>query len=155
MTQPVPRAVVEAFYRAYATRDAGKVAEFLDDDVEWTISGPVELLPFCGTHSGKAAVLDLIGRRVPEVFRVFSFVPEAVLIDGDRASTLARQLARRTDGGRVISFRVANFIRFRDGKVVENLSLLDTFDAVEQVLGHPIGQQLGRGAPADSDLIAV
>lgn len=155
MTQQVPRALVEAFYRAYATRDVKKVAEFIDDDVEWTISGPVELLPFCGTHSGKAAVLDLIGRRVPEVFRVFSFTPESVLVDGDRASTLTRQLARRTDDGRVISFRVANFIRFRDGMVVENLSLLDTFDAVEQVLGYPIGHQLGRGGLADGDLIAI
>ena len=59
MTAAVPRALVEAFYKAYAARDAAKVAEFLDDDVEWTISGPVDVLPFCGTRHGKAAVLDL------------------------------------------------------------------------------------------------
>jgi ketosteroid isomerase-like protein len=153
MTQPVLRDVVTAFYRAYATRDADQVADFLDNDVEWTISGPVELLPFCGTHSGKAAVLDLIRRRVPAVFRVFSFVPDAMLVDGDRACALTRQSARRADDGRVISFRVANFLRFRAGKVVENLSLLDSFDAVEQVLGHPLGLYDMRDA-AD-DLIAV
>jgi ketosteroid isomerase-like protein len=154
MNEPVSRAVVAAFYKAYATRDVQKIAKFLDDDVEWTISGPVELLPFCGTHYGKAAVLDLIGRQVPAVFRVFSFVPEAMLVDGDQASALNRQLARRADDGRVISFRVANFIRFRDGKVVENLSLLDSFDAVEQVLGHPLAVHDGR--PADAgDLFTV
>ena len=149
MTDPVPRSVVEAFYKAYAARDAEKIAEFLDDDVEWTISGPVDVLRFCGTHRGKAAVLDLIGRLVPEVLRVFSFVPDAMLVDGDQVATLNRQSARRTDDGRVISYRVANFMRFRDGKVVENLSLLDSFDAVEQVLGHPLavhdGQRGGRG----------
>jgi len=149
MTYAVPRSVVEAFYKAYAARDVEKIAEFIGDDVEWTISGPVDYLPFCGTHRGKTAVLDLIGRQVPAVLRVFSFVPDAILIDGDRVAMLNRQTARRTEDGRVISYRVANFIRFRDGKLIENLSLLDSFDAVEQVLGHPLavhaGHTAGRG----------
>ncbi len=154
MTNPVPRTVVEAFYKAYAERDAAKVAEFLDDDVEWTISGPVDVLPFCGTRHGKAAVLDLIERQVPAVFRVFSFVPDAMLVDGDRAATLNRLSATRNDDGRVISYRLSHFMRFRDGKVVENLSLIDSFDAVEQVLGHPLA--VHDGHPADEgDLIAV
>jgi ketosteroid isomerase-like protein len=152
MTKPVPRSVVEAFYKAYASRDAAKVGQFLADDVEWTISGPVDLLPFCGTHHGKAAVLDLIDWRVPEVFRIFSFVPDAILVDGDRVATLNRLSARGSDG-RTISYRLAHFMRFQDGKVVENLSLIDSFDAVEQVLGHPLAI---NGHPEhESDLIAV
>ena len=137
MSEPVTRAVVEAFYEAYAARDAKKVGEFLADDVEWTISGPVDVLHFCGTRQGKAAVLDLIERQVPEVFRVFSFVRDSMLLDGDRVATLNRLSARRSDG-RVISYRLAHFIRFHDGKVAENISLIDSFDAVEQVLGHPL-----------------
>jgi ketosteroid isomerase-like protein len=35
----VPRSVVEDFYKVYAARDVEKIAEFLADDVEWTISG--------------------------------------------------------------------------------------------------------------------
>ena len=50
---PVPRAVVEAFYRALADRDVGTLATYLDDDVVWTISGPVDILPFCGQRVGK------------------------------------------------------------------------------------------------------
>lgn len=155
MTDPVPRAVVEAFYMVYAARDADKIAEFLDDDVKWTISGPVDFLPFCGTHRGKADVLDLIKRQIPQVLRTFSFVPDAILIDGDQVAMLNRQSARRTADGRVISYRVANFIRFRDGKVVENVSLLDTFDAVEQVLGRAIAVHGSRHPPVEGDLIAV
>ena len=154
MTEAVPRAVVEAFYKAYAARDAEKIAEFLHDDVEWTISGPVDVLPFCGTHRGKAAVLDLIERLVPEVFRVFSFVPDAILVDGDQVATLNRLSAKRTIDGRVISYRLAHFLRFRDGKVIENLSLLDSFDAVEQVLGHPLTVARGRMAET-SNMVAV
>ena len=138
MIEAVPRPLVEAFYKAYATRDAKQIAPFIDDDVEWTISGPVGILPFCGTRHGKAAVLDLIGRLVPETFRVVSIVPSAMLIDGDRVATLNRVLATRRGDGRAISYRLSHFIRFHDGKVIENVSLIDSFDAAEQVLGHPL-----------------
>ena len=153
MADPVTRAVVEAFYRAYAAHDADKVAEFLDDDVEWTISGPVDVLPFCGTRHGKAAVLDLIERKVLEVFRIVSFVPDVMLLDGNQVATLIRLSARSRDG-RVISYRVTHFIRFRAGKVIRNLSIIDSFDAVEQVLGHPL--DLHEGDRRETcDLIAV
>ena len=138
MNSPVSRSVVEAFYKVYAARDVAKIAGYLDDEVEWTISGPVDLLPFCGMHRGKANVLDLIGRQVLAVRRVFSFVPDSIVIEGDQVGILSRLSARRTADNRVISYRVANFMRFRDGKVTENLSLLDSFDAVEQLLGHPL-----------------
>ena len=153
MNEPVTRATVEAFYRAYAERDAAKVAEFLDDDVEWTISGPVDVLPFCGTRHGKAAVVDMVERLVPAVFRIFNFVPDAMLVDGDQAATLSRLQARSGDG-RVISYRLAHFVRFRAGKIVRNLSIIDSFDAVEQVLGNPLDVHECEQREA-GDLIAV
>jgi ketosteroid isomerase-like protein len=106
--------------------------------VEWSISGPVEYLQFCGIHRGKADVVDLIRRQIPAVLRTFSFVPESIVVDGDQVAMLHRQSSRRALDGRVINYSVANFLRFRDDKVVQNLSLLDSFDAVEQVLGHRI-----------------
>jgi ketosteroid isomerase-like protein len=154
MAYSVPRNVVDAFYAAYAARDVARVADFLHGDVEWTISGPIDLLPFCGTHRGKAAVIDLIARQVPRVLQTFSFVPETILVDGDRMAMLNRQSARHTRDGRAISFRVANFMRFRDGKVVRNLSLIDSFDAVEQVLGHPLAAA-DREPAGEGDLVAV
>jgi ketosteroid isomerase-like protein len=146
--------VVDSFCKVYAVRDADKIGEFLHDDVEWAVSGPVEYLQFCGTHSGKANVVDLIKRRIPQVLRTFSFVPESVLVDGDQVAMLHRQSSRRAVDGRVINFRVANFLRFRDGKVVWNLSLLDTFDAVEQVLGHRLGIGNESGM-VEGDVVAI
>ena len=152
--EPVSRAVVEAFFKVYALRDADKVAEFIDDQVEWTISGPIEYLAFCGTHCGKQAVVDLIKVGVPQVLRVTSFVPEYILVDGDQVAALSRQTSRRASDGRAMNFRVANFMRFRRGKLVQNMSLIDTFDAVEQVLGVPLGVRAGIPASRD-DLVAV
>lgn len=155
MSTFVPRSVVEAFYQAYAARDTEKVAEFLDDEVEWTISGPVDLLPFCGIRRGKAAVLDTMERLVPEVFRIFSFVVDTVLIDGERVATLNRLAARRRDDDRVISYRLAHFLRFRGDKIVWNLSLIDSFDAVEQVLGVPLALHDGGAIEAQDNLVVL
>ncbi len=141
-TEPVSRAVVDAFYAAYIDRDVVRIAPFLDEDVKWTISGPVDVLPFCGTRHGKVAVLDLIERLVPESFHVFCFVPSAMLLDGDQVASLNRLWGKRTEDGRVISYRLAHFLRFRNSKVVENLSLIDSFDAAEQVLGRPLAAQV-------------
>lgn len=154
MTHPISREVLDAFYEAYFYHDAAKVAEFLHDDVSWTISGPVDVLPYCGVHRGKAAVCDLVGRLVPTVFRVFSFVRDSTVVDGDRVATLNRLSGRRCDNGRVISYRLAHFMRFRDGKVIENISVMDSFDAVEQMIGHALDVHDEHVADA-GDLVAV
>jgi ketosteroid isomerase-like protein len=138
MTEAVPRSVVEAFCAVYAVRDAEKIAAYLHDDVVWTISGPVDILNYCGTHRGKAAVTDLIARKVLSMFHVVSFTQESFLVDGNKVAMLHRRTAKRLADGKVISYRVANFLRFQDGKVIENLSLLDSFDAAEQMLGYSL-----------------
>ena len=154
MTYAVPRSLAQAFYEAYAVRDADRIAAFLHDDVEWTVSGPVDYLPFCGVHRGKASVVDLIRRRIPTVLRTYSFVAEVILVDGDQVAMLSRQSSRRAADDQVISYRVANHLRFRDGKVIKNLSLIDSFDAVEQLLGQQLA--VGGGVRAGDDrLVAV
>lgn len=143
MTDSISRELVEAFYAAYASQDTEKLSALLHDEVEWVISGPIDVLPFCGRFRGKAAVLDLAGRVVPSVYRVVSFTRESLVLDGDRAATLNRMLGRRRADGRIISYRLAHFLRFRDGKMIENVSLIDSFDAAEQMLGHSLDVQDG------------
>ena len=138
MTNAVSREMVDAFYAAYASHDTVRLAELLHDDVQWTISGPVSVLTYCGTRRGKAEVLDLVDRVIPGLFRVTGFVQDSVVVDGDRVATLNRLTARRCADGRVISYRLAHFIRYCDGKLIENVSLIDSFDAAEQMLGHPL-----------------
>ena len=149
----VSRAVVDAFYAAYSGRDFARLADFLADDVEWTISGPIDVLPFCGTQRGKIAVLKWLDRQVSGVFRAFSFKPAPMLVDGDQVARLNRVCAQRQLDGRVVSYRLAQFIRFRDNKVIEYVSIIDSFDAVEQVLGHTL--DVTGDIKVDDDLIAV
>ena len=136
MSEPVARGVVEDFYRALANRHMKTLAGYLDDAVTWTISGPVDILPFCGRRVGKAVVMKLLDRDIPTFLTGRRFIPNTMLVDGDSAAVLGKLMATMRDGGRVISYRIAHFIRFRNDKVVEYNSIIDSFDAAEQVLGH-------------------
>ena len=155
MTDPVARQVVEAFYRAVSMRDMDTLAGYLDDNVHWTISGPVDILPFCGQRVGKTVVMKLLGRDIPALLAGRRLVPTVMLVDGDRASVLGKLTATKREGGHAISYRTAHFMQFRDNKVVEYISIIDSFDAVEQVLGRALDVHDGRAATGENNLIAI
>ncbi len=142
MTDPVARSAAQAFYRAYVSRDPAQIAACLDDDVEWSIVGPVDLLPFCGQHRGKKAVIKLFTHLIPEIFEFRSFEPKEFLVDGDRAATFSRLSGVQRSTGRIISYRCAQFLRFREDKLVCFRAIIDSFDAAEQMIGRSIDLKL-------------
>jgi ketosteroid isomerase-like protein len=99
LKRAIPRAVVEAFYHALSIRDMDALARFLDDDVVWTISGPVDILPFCGQRIGKDLVMKLLGRDSPTLLSGRRFVAKTMLVDGDRAAVLGRLTATKRASG--------------------------------------------------------
>jgi ketosteroid isomerase-like protein len=155
MTYSVSRAVVGAFYKAYASHDTASITPLLHDDVEWTISGPVDLLSWCGIRRGKPAVIELDDKLIPSLIRVVSVLQASLAVDGDRAATLNRLTVRRCADGRVISYRLAHFMRFKDDKLISNLSLIDSFDVVEQMLGHPLTVPGTEPSMGTGDLVAL
>ncbi len=146
MTETVSRKLVDAFYEAYASHNTENLAAMLRDDVIWTISGPVDVLSYCGIHRGKAAVIHLADKIIPNTYRVVSFTRDSILIDGDRVATLNRITGRRCADGRVITYRLAHFLHFRDSQLIEVTSIIDSFDAAEQMLGHPLEVHDGHKA---------
>ena len=134
----VDRAFIEAYFNAFAARDTEIFAQYLHDDVRWTISGPIDVIPYCGVHHGKAAVIDVMARRARNVLGITHIAREQFLVQGNQGAALTRLTAQLRADGRTISYRIANFFRFLDGKLIENVSLMDSFDAAEQVLGHVI-----------------
>jgi ketosteroid isomerase-like protein len=147
MPASISRELVREYFQAQLEREPARLASFLADDVRWSVAGPVDLLHFCGEWTGKQAVVDAIVRRVPSLLKVSGMEFEEILIDGERAATFTRLTAIHADTGRTVSYRCAQFLRFRDGKLVEFRALIDSFDAAEQVLGHPINTALD--APPD------
>ncbi len=66
------------------------------------------------------------------------FEIEQLLVDGDGAAALVRAKGILRETGREFHLLIADFARFRDGKVVEFCALYDGLRAVEQLLGHPL-----------------
>lgn len=90
MAQAVSPSIVQGFYLAYVSRDPVRMAAFLDDEVEWLVTGPVDLLEYCGMRRGKEAVVDLYARILPALFEFKGFEPRDFLIDKDRAAVFGR-----------------------------------------------------------------
>lgn len=126
------------YYRAYLSRDAKALAAVLHEDVEWCIRGPVDQFDFYGVRRGREAVIELVARIIPCYLHLTAFTFDAVLIEGEHAAVYGRLRARQRDTGRLICFRVAQNLRFRGGKLISFSVISDTFDAVEQMVGHPI-----------------
>jgi ketosteroid isomerase-like protein len=136
MAEKVTREVVDAFYSALTRRDVSAPTALIDDDINWSVSGQVDLLPFCGEHRGKEAVLDVIINHVLSVLPTRDFIPHVKLVDGDRAAILGRLHGTHFLDGRAINYRVTHFVKSRNGRPVKYLSVLDSFDAAEQMLGE-------------------
>ena len=155
MAQFLTREHIESFRRARLTRDARQIEPFIDDDVDWFATGPIELLQFCGHRIGKAAVLECITRLEPSALKVLRSELTTLLIDGDRAAFLGRIVAVQPGTGRTITYNQVQFMRFRNGKIVEYRAIMDTLDAAEQMIGHPLALPEQPEAPELGGRVAV
>lgn len=137
MSDSETRATVKALYDAYGRRDLDRVAALLHEDIDWVIFGPVGLFPFAGPRHGAAAVLRALG-TIAEAFSLESYVPEIVIVEDDRAAVMADVSYKQRATGRTLRIRVGDFLRVRDGRVIEFREFFNTFDMVEQALGREI-----------------
>jgi ketosteroid isomerase-like protein len=126
-----------AFHRAINDRQLEDVEAMIDEDVDWTIYGPIDMFPFLGARRGKEAVLEVI-RQIAENVRVHRFDRESIMLGADTAASILRYSLTALDSNKPISLRVAHFAQFKAGRLRSIRVVLDTFDLVEQVLGRPI-----------------
>jgi len=126
-----------ALHRAINDRQHEDLEALIDADIDWAVYGPIDMFPFFGARHGKAAVLEVI-RRVADNIRVHRFDRESIMLGPDSAASMMRYSLTMLDANKPISLRLAQFARFKAGKLASIRILVDTFDLVEQALGHPI-----------------
>ena len=126
-----------ALHRAVNERQHEDLETLIDEDVDWTIYGPIDMFPFFGARRGKAAVLDVI-RRIADNIRVHRFDREQIMLGTESAASMMRYSLTLLDANKPISLRLAQFAQFKAGKLTSMRILVDTFDLVEQALGQPI-----------------
>ena len=138
MPVTVSKQHVRDFYDAKMSRDPEIIGRYLHDDVDWSIAGPVDLIPFCGQWRGKPAALDVMCRVAPSCITVNKVILDDLLLDGDKAAVFNRITSTQNRTGRTITYQRAEFFGFSDGKIRTYRSTMDSFDIAEQVLGHEI-----------------
>jgi ketosteroid isomerase-like protein len=109
----------------------------LDDNVDWIVFGPIDLFPFFGQRSGKAAVLHMFS-ELDSSLTLKSCDRDSSVIEGEQAASLIKLTAVHKATGRTLSLRLAQFAQFREGKIVRLRAVFDSFDAAEQALGREI-----------------
>ena len=80
-------------------------------------------------------------RPWPEYSQTFvleSYKREILVVEGDRAAVMSDVSFKQRATGRTLRFRVANFLRIEDGQLIEFREFADSFDLVEQAIGHAV-----------------
>ena len=126
-----------AFHLALNERQFEDLEALIDEDIDWAIYGPIDMFPFLGARRGKDAVLEVI-RQISDNVRVHRFDREQVMLGVDSAASMLRYSLTALDSEKPISLRLAHFAQFKADRLRSIRVLIDTFDLVEQALGHPI-----------------
>lgn len=131
------RGFARAFCDALSARESVRIAPLIHDDIAWTVFGPVDMFPFFGRYTGKAAVLAMFG-KIAESLQLQGCDMEHMLTDGDDAASMMRVSMHDLRAGRTLSLRLALFAQFSGGRLATLRAVFETFDAVEQALGRHI-----------------
>lgn len=135
MSEETTRAAVRDLLDAFSRGDFERLAQRYDENIDYMFYAPVSVFPFCGPRQGRVAVFQAFA----ELFKAYKLerqAVEAVIVDDDRAAALSDVTLTQRSTGRIVRSRLASFYRFREGRVVEYRGFIDSFDAVEQALGH-------------------
>jgi ketosteroid isomerase-like protein len=95
----------------------------------------MQVFPFAGHRQGKVAALEAL-RAIAKDYLLESYTPKMMIIDGDRAAVMSDVAFKQRSTDRTLRFHIADFLRFRDGRIVEFREFTNTFDLVEQALGR-------------------
>jgi ketosteroid isomerase-like protein len=137
LNQGGTREIVRKLYDAYAARDFDHIAAVLHDDIDWVIYSPVSVFPFAGVRKGRAAVLQAMA-DIAKQYELESYKNEIMIVDGDRAAVMSDVSFIQRATKRTLRFRIANFLRYQGGKLIEFREFANSFDVVEQALGREL-----------------
>jgi ketosteroid isomerase-like protein len=129
------RSLVRGIYDAYGRGDPAGFLDVIHDDIDWVIHGPIEIFPFAGPRKGKEAVVAAL-QSIADMYELKRYVPEVVVVDGGQAALLSNVAFLQRVTGRILTFKIVDFLRFEQGMLVEFRELLDSFDVTQQALGR-------------------
>jgi len=134
-----------ALHRAINERQFAEIEPLIDDDIDWTIHGPVELFPYFGSRHGKAAVLEVI-RQIADKVRIHRFDREQIMLGAEQAASMLRYSLTVLDTNKPARVRLAHFAQFRDGRLSSMRILVDSYELIEQAVYPPHARMVAFSA---------
>ena len=107
------------------------------------------MFPFLGARQGRAAVLEVI-RQLADNFHVHRFDRESIMLGVDSAASMLRYSLTALDSNKPISLRRRAVRPVQGRQAVSMRVLVDSFDLVEQALGHAARRDDGHLGLSDA-----
>jgi ketosteroid isomerase-like protein len=95
------------------------------------------VFPFAGPRHGRAAVFEALA-AIAEAFALESYKPKIMTVEGERVAVMSDVSFIQRATNRMLRFRIVNFLRWKDGRLIEFREFINSFDAVEQALGREL-----------------
>jgi ketosteroid isomerase-like protein len=134
-----------SLYAAYAAGDLATVLGAFADNAEFTSYAPREVFPYLGRQLGRKAIEKTMAAAHAD-FEFHTYQPVFMVIQGEDAATILVARLRQRSTGRMIHLMIAHFLRLQHGRIVEVREFMDSFEAVQQVLGREIDVSPRRDA---------
>lgn len=148
MVEDGNRQCVLDFLKAFYSGDVEGTLACCDDEFDTITYAPVELFPHLGHKHGKPWLRDAIETQQKR-YSSRTFELDFIAVDGPRIATMMRLALTKRNDERVVQFENAEFFTLTNGRIREHRSFFDSFDVVQQVLGHDLAASFAatvRGA---------
>jgi ketosteroid isomerase-like protein len=111
-----PRSIIEELFRAFNRHDVSALQALYSPDARLMSSD------FCKARTGAD-----VTRTYAALFRAFPGIRDEVIsmvVDGDQAAV--RFMTSSVVEGNEMNFELMTFLRFKDGRIVEDITIFDT-----------------------------
>ena len=115
---------VRRCYQAFAEGDIESVLDLARDDIEWNGTA-VEGLPGSGNHSGKDAVVSMLG-EIPKDWEKFELEADEYIEAGDTVVVLGHINGKAKPTNRDVRVPFAHVWKLAGGKLARVITLGDT-----------------------------
>ena len=129
---------VHELCRDYMRGRLDSVLSRVDDDIDFVIYAPPDIVPPQPRRRGQAALAAIL-LKVQSQFEYLSYQPFIVGGEPDTAAVVILARLKHRATGTIIPLFIANFVRFRDGRMVEMREFVNRAECVEQLFARKDG----------------
>ncbi|HEX7790567.1 MAG TPA: nuclear transport factor 2 family protein [Afipia sp.] len=132
---------VRTFIDAYYTGDATRMEQCCDDTFTSFIYAPLEIFP----HLGLKKSTEWIARSIQiqqERYSSRRYVLDFVIANETQGAAFVQATMTKRSDQRIIRVNTGDFFILRGGRITEHRSLFDSFDLVQQLIGHDLTDEV-------------